>query len=46
MGGLAVTQALEGAGTAVMKDGKFIGVEASGKSRLQICEWLVGGTFG
>jgi hypothetical protein len=32
VGGLAVTQALEGAGTAVIKDGKFIGVEASGKA--------------
>ena len=31
-GGLAVTQALEGAGTAVMQDGKFSGVKSRGKA--------------
>lgn len=46
VGGLAVTQALEGAGTAVIKDGKFMGVEASGKAVFKFASGSLAGLSG
>jgi len=46
VGGLAVTQALEGAVTAVINEGKFIGVEAGGKAVFKFASGSLAGLSG